>query len=212
MESTFSTAFSSKLKSIETLTVVFFFFSGGTDNVMTSPKTWDKPWAPEIDWLDPYYNLSTVSQEIIDGIILGSKFTKYISNVSSPSYEWVAAVKINHDLADSYYNKHYMNTNRTMFICAPELGGRMDILLDYYTVEWLAYCVNYQLGIYRNRGDWSFVWSTFGGVPLKVAMSAVVLIAITGLLGEFLLFLLQNIHETDVKCITSYCGKLRPPN
>ena len=108
-------------------------------NSMTSPETLDKQWPPEIDWFDPYFNLSAVSQDIIDGLVLGNKFTISIANVSSPFYEWVAAVRINHDLADSYYTKHYMSTNKTMFICAPELGGRMDILLDYYTVEFLAY-------------------------------------------------------------------------
>ena len=168
------------------LTILFCL--GSPADAVTSPETWDKPWPQEIDWLDPYYNLSSVSQEIIDGIILGNKFTKSMTNVSSPLYEWVAAVKINHDLADSYYIKHYMNTNKTMFTCAPELGGRMDILLDYYTVEWLAYCVNYRLGIYKSRGDWSYVWSTYGGWKLKIALSAVISIAVTGLLGELTFF------------------------
>ena len=82
-------------------------------------EIWDKPWPPEIDWLDPYFILSAVSKDIIDGMALGYEFSKYIPNDTSFRFGWHATIKINHDLADSYYIKHYMNTNRTMFMCVP---------------------------------------------------------------------------------------------
>ena len=148
-------------------------------------EIWNKPWPPEINWLDPYFNLSAVSQEIIDGIALGNRFTKFIRNASSSRFGWYAAIKINHDLADSYYIQHYMNTNKTMFVCVP-IFGRMNLMIAYYPREFWANSRNYTLGIFKSREDWSYIFSdAYGGVRLKLALSAVGVIAATGLFGKF---------------------------
>ena len=145
----------------------------------------EQTWPSEINWLDPYFNLSAVSQEIIDGIALGNKFTKFIRNASSSRFGWYAAIKINHDLADSYYIQHYMNRNRTMFMCAP-IFGRMNLMIAYYPREFWANCRNYTLGIFKSREDWNYIFSdAYGGVRLKLALSAVGFIAATGLFGKF---------------------------
>ena len=139
---------------------------------------WNKPWPPEIDWLDPYFNLSALSQDIVDGMTLGYKFSKYIPNDTSISFEWLATIRINHDLADSYYIKHYLNLNKTMFMCVPYFG-KWNFVIAYGWIDFQ----NYTLGKFKGRGDWSYI---FSGVRLKLALSAVGFIAITGLFGKFL--------------------------
>ena len=166
-----------------------FYYSGETITSRpetlhnsVSTKQWDDPWPQEIDWLDPYFNLSAVSQEILDGIALGNRFTKFIRNDSSPKFGWYAAIKINHNLADSYYIKHYMHTNKTMFMCVPYFG-KWNFVIAYGWVD----CKNYTLGKFKGEGDWSYIFSdAYGGVRLKLALMAVGFIAITGLFGKFL--------------------------
>ena len=49
-----------------------------------------------------------------------------------------------------------------------------------------ANCQNYTLGIFKSREDWSYIFSdAYGGVRLKIALSAVGVIATTGLFGKF---------------------------
>ena len=70
---------------------------------------------------------------------MGKKFTKFMQNVSSSRFGWYAAIKMNHDLADSHYIKHYMNTNKSMFMCAPYFGkmfprvGTQLNMLQYFS-------------------------------------------------------------------------------
>ena len=50
-------------------------------------------------------------------------------------------------------------------------------------------CFNYKEGLFdgwmkEEEGDWGYIWSTFGGLRLVVALSAVGLITLTGLNGN----------------------------
>ena len=54
---------------------------------------WNKPWTPEIDWLDPYFNLSAVSQEIIDGIALGTDLPNLFEMLQVPGLDGMLLLK-----------------------------------------------------------------------------------------------------------------------
>ena len=39
--------------------------------------SWDEPWPREIDWLDKSMNLSTLSKDVLAGLFIGYRATKY---------------------------------------------------------------------------------------------------------------------------------------
>ena len=46
--------------------------------------SWDKPWPPEIDWLDPYVNLSSLPPDVLDGLFNGFRVTRLANYLSNP--------------------------------------------------------------------------------------------------------------------------------
>ena len=84
--------------------------SSVTENNTYHVTTWGYPWPPQIHWLDPYLNLSSFSQEIIDAIVLGDKLKKEIRNYSDSYYGYLIDFRTDGDLADAYYNKYYANS------------------------------------------------------------------------------------------------------
>ena len=100
--------------------------SGFTENNTYSTTTWGYPWPPQIHWLDPYINLSSYSQEIIDAIVLGDKLTKEIRNYSDSHFGWIIDIRTDGDLADAHYNKYYANSTESMLMCMPNFAKFMN--------------------------------------------------------------------------------------
>ena len=95
------------------------------------------------------------------------------------------------ELADSYYLKHYANTNRTMAICTPHIPMRPDHFknkVKTHTLKSMIICNYYQLGYLKwlyQQGDLGYIWNVSGGIPLRVALVVAGMITITGLAGEY---------------------------
>ena len=43
----------------------------------TSLISSNKPWPLEIDWLDSYVNLSSLSEDVLEGLFIGFRVTKH---------------------------------------------------------------------------------------------------------------------------------------
>ena len=80
--------------------------SSVTESNTYSLATWGHPWPPQIHWLNPYINLSSFSEDIMDAIVLGDKLKKEIHNYSDSYFGWVVILRIDAELADAYYNKY----------------------------------------------------------------------------------------------------------
>ena len=154
-------------------------FCSGDESSNVNVTSWNKPWPPEIDWFDPYLNLSSLSRKMLDGIILGDKLRK--STLYRMDSYWGREViwMINPELADQHYFQHYVNTNRTMFVCGARFPTRMDLAQLFVSKGGqIVICFNYEVGMFADwmkeeQGDWSYIWSTYGGTGLVAALSMV---------------------------------------
>ena len=150
------------------------------------------PWPPHIHWLDPYLDLSSFSQEIIDAIVLGDKLKKEIRNFSESCCGWWVQFRTDGDLADAYYNKYYANSTENMLMCTPSFVQFRNKALIPYTNLDLANCVNYTAGMWdwqKRKAQWKYMWK-----HLKYRMMGMFALAgavsITGVFGEIVI-----VHE-----------------
>ena len=152
--------------------------------------SWNKPWPLEINWLDSHVNLSNYPRAALEGLTVGYKITKYAKYFTSSKWGCIMMFKWDAQLADSYYLKHYANTNRTMVICTPHIPMRPDHFRNKvrtHTLKSMVICNYYQLGYLKwlyQQGDLGYIWRVSGGVPLRVALVVAGLITITGVVGE----------------------------
>ena len=146
--------------------------------------SWDKPWIPELDWLNSYLNLSTYLQNTLEGLAVGYKITKYAKYFTSTRWGCILMFRWDAELADAYYLEHYSNTNKTMVICTPHIPMETRHFKNSMT-----FCNYYQLGYLKwlyKQGDLSYILSTSGGVPLLVALVTAGMITIAGMFGEYI--------------------------
>ena len=157
-----------------------------------SLTTWDKPWIPELDWLNPYLNLSMYEDRRLDGLAVGYKITKYARYQFSSYWGCILSFRWDVELADAYYFEHYANTNETMPLCSPFIPMQPDLFIRQYrmyTKYSLLFCGSYWPGLLKEiyqQGDLSYIWNTSGGVPLRIALVVAAIIIITGGLGKYL--------------------------
>ena len=108
--------------------------------------TWDKPWPPEIGWLDIYVNLSTLSEEVLEGLFIGYRTAKYANYYSSSTWGCFLMFPMDPDLADAYFTEHYANINKTMVMCTPYFP--IEQTQQYASKLFsLIVCFNYELGM-----------------------------------------------------------------
>ena len=127
---------------------------------------------------------------MLDGIILGDKLKK--NKLSRTDSYWGRLViwTTNPELADKHYFQHNTNTNRTMFVCRALFPMRMDLSRLFVSKGGrIVNCFDYEVGLFdgwmkEEEGDWSYIWSTFGGARFVVALSVVGLITLVGLNGN----------------------------
>ena len=97
--------------------------------------TWDKPWIPELDWINLYINLSVFNQIGLDGLAVVYKVTKYIRFIKSSKWGCFPMFDWDLELADAYYFEHYNNTNKTMLLISPLIPMRLDTFKWHQTVQ-----------------------------------------------------------------------------
>ena len=81
-----------------------------TVNSTFSVTTWGYPWPPQMHWLHQTINLSSLTPEILDGLILGDKLKVGISNYSNDILEWVVSFIHSFHSFHSYSMRTIINT------------------------------------------------------------------------------------------------------
>ena len=161
------------------------------DHLNINLTSWDKPWIPELDWLNSYINLSIYEDEYLYGLANGYRVTKYAKYYWSSKYGCIMRFPWDAELADDYYFENYANTSQPMLLCSPyvpmkpgsfrDWAKRYDY--DYGMLTCWGVVSGYLKEVYQ-EGDLSFIWNTYGGTTLRVALVVAVLITITGVLGK----------------------------
>ena len=161
--------------------------------------TWDKLWPPEIDWMDPYLNLSTFPNRIINALIAGDQMkTKFLYR-SEPKWGRFVTYYFSSDHANAYYLEHYANRNETLYLCFPHFP-RLDLVKEYIAAgNKIARYFKYKENMFdgwtkEQEGEWSYIWSTYGGTRLVVALSAVGIIGLVGTIGKWVFSLCRQIY------------------
>ena len=96
--------------------------------------SWEKPWIPELDWLNSYINLSIYDKFILDGLAVGYKVTKYTKYMASSKWGCFLRFQWDAELADAYYYEHYNNTNETMLLISPYIPMRTESFKKLYKI------------------------------------------------------------------------------
>ena len=143
-----------------------------------SLAAWDKPWRSEIDWLDSYVNLSSLSQGILEGLFTGYSLTKDAKYYAYANTGCWMYFDLDLELAKIYY--YYGYTNRTMLICSPYLLMRPDVYSDFTKHDdFVVFCFDESAFL---EGTLKYILKT-QKLALSLVFSAAVVIILTGLTG-----------------------------
>ena len=186
----------------EKLQLFFVFNSGDCDHLEPYPvysetqhfninlTSWNKPWAPEIDWLNSYINLSYYVHFALDALAVGYRTTKYAKYFYSADWGCYMAFPIDAELADAYYLEHFENTNDTKYICTPTVPMRPDIrrkMVETYPSGYasLIGCFVYKLGFFKELYKRSYFFSADYPTEKRIFSTTVSLLAFIGVFGEY---------------------------
>ena len=139
--------------------------------------------------MDPYLNLSSFPNRIIDALIAGDKMKTKLLYRSEPKWGRFVTYYFSGEYADSYYSEHYASRNETLYLCFPHFP-RLDLVKDYIAAgNQIVGCFKYEVDMFdgwtkEEDGDWDYTWSTYGGLRLVIALLAVGLIALAGSIGN----------------------------
>ena len=150
-------------------------------------SSWNKPWPPEIDWLDSYLNFSSLSDGVLQGLFLGYRLSKRENYFYRGEYDCWIEFKFDIELTQDHYLKYHAHTNKSMFLCSPYVPMRPDIYRAW-TEQGSSFvlCNNYYLGFLEElygQGNLKYIWSS-GGQGLYLAVSAATIIILIGLFGK----------------------------
>ena len=142
--------------------------------------TWNKPWPPEIDWLDSYVNLSSYHPNILELLAVGYKTTENAKYFAFSEWGCIMMFQWDAELADSYYLEHYAGTNDTKYICTPYIPMRPDMRRKYAQTypdrHSMVRCSIYQLGFIKRRHF---------PIESRIFVIAAPLVLIIGVVGEY---------------------------
>ena len=154
----------------------------------TTLTTLNKPWPPEIDWLDSYVNLSSFPLEVSEGLFLPYKLTKQSKYYSDPDTGCWMYFILDFELTHKHFLEFYANSNKTMVVCTPTVPMRPDVLGKWTKHDNpLVQCYNYELLI-RSRSsyksNWYDIWNSDVKFELSLTVAVAMLIILTGLTGS----------------------------
>ena len=155
----------------------------------TNLTRWNKPWPPEINWLDFYVNLSSLSEDVLEGLFIGFTVTKHAKYlIQSHTGCWME-FHFDVNLTKAHYMKHYANKNKTMILCRPNVPMRPDVYRDWTEHHYsLISCIQYELGALEElygQGNWIYIWKSDKKLELSIAFSTAMLIILLGLVGKY---------------------------
>ena len=152
---------------------------------------WDKPWPPEIDFLDSYVNLSSYHPIFLEALAVGYRTTKNAKYFYTSEWGCLLMFQYDFDLADQYYLEHYADTNDTMYICTPRIPVRPDLRRKYAETHPNRYnmvrCDVYQLGYFKRLYQmyhWSYIFSADYPFVALIYDIVIAIISIVGIFGE----------------------------
>ena len=162
-----------------------------SDTQYLNLTSWNNPWAPEIDWLNSYANLSSYHLIVLEGLAVGYRVTSYSRYYSSSEWGCILMFPWDPELADTYFIEHYAHTNNTMYICTPQYPVRPDMRRKYAQTHPNPYsmvaCIIYHLGLLDNLYKEGFSTVVFSPVFLGyIYVGLLAVICITGILGELM--------------------------
>ena len=150
--------------------------------------SWNKPWPPEIDWMNSYVNLSSVPLNILEGLFLGFRVTKHPKYFYQSHTGCWLRFKYDIELTQSHYLEHYANTSSPMLLCTPNVPMRPDTFRDWTeNHNALLGCFNYYLGVLEvkyGESNWNYIW-THETLGLSLAFAAAMVIFLSGIIGKY---------------------------
>ena len=180
---------------------ICFAYSGDCDHLEPYPvyidtqyqnfnlTTWNKPWRPEIDWLDSYVNLSSYHPIVLEALAVGYRTTKYSKYFSSTEWGCILMFPMDSELGDEYYMKYYADTNDTMYMCTPYIPVRPDMRRKYAQTHPHIYsmvgCIIYQLGYLEKLYKVRNIFSTHGSVQDQIFLPIAAAVIVCGGFGEY---------------------------
>ena len=149
--------------------------------------SWNKPWPLEIDWLDSYVNLSSFSEDVLEGLFVGYRLSKRKKYFFQGENGCWMEFKFGIQLTQEYYLKYYAHTNKSMLLCTPYIPMRPDVFEAWTKRDnSLVWCYNYYPGLlgkmYR-RGTFRYVWNS-ETLAMYLAVLAAIVIIVSGLIGN----------------------------
>ena len=162
------------------------FFSGLEDSLVptTVNSTFSvTTWPPQMHWLHQNINLSSLTPEMLDGLILGDKLKVGISNYSNDIYEWVVTFIHDADVLNGHYYKHYANNTESMILCIPYIT---KLPIKEISRNYAVFCYNYTPGsmdILLRQGEWDYTWNTHK-YPMSAMFTLAAGVFIAGFFGE----------------------------
>ena len=147
--------------------------------------TWNKPWRPEIDWLNSYVNLFSLSDDVLQGLFNGYSVTKRSNYLFDPAIGCLMLFKFDIELLKTNYFEHYANTNKTMVVCTPIVPMRPDVYRLWTERDQnLGSCINYNvLENALGSGNLKYIWNS-ERLGLSLAFSVAMLITLIGFIGK----------------------------
>ena len=153
--------------------------------------SWDKPWLPEIDFLNSYLNLSSYHPNILELLALAHRSTKYSKYFENSEWGCLLMFQMDSDLIDAHYMKYFAGTNDTFYICAPRVPVRPDMRRKYAQMYPDTYsmirCYVVQPGFLKRHyqfGHWQHIFLNLS-VEWRIFLIADTIIAIIGIFGEY---------------------------
>ena len=139
---------------------------------------------PQMHLIDHYINLSSLTPEVLNGLILGDRLKAEISNHSHAFLGWVVTFIYGADILDAYYYKYYAHYTESMVICQPYIS---KLELKIISRKYIVVCYNYTPGYLDSMlrlAEWEHMWTTY-----KYPMSAMFTLAaavffFAGIFGE----------------------------
>ena len=165
-----------------------------------SLTTWDKPWIPELDWINFHINRSVFNQIALDGLAVGYKVSKYTKYMASSKWGCFLSFQWDAELAEAYYFEHYNNTNETMLLISPYIPMRPESFKNWSNhfspfrmISWMHYRPGLLKEFYQ-AGDIGYIWRT-SGLRLRVALVVTLIITLTGVFGKYDLCGILTLHK-----------------
>ena len=135
---------------------------------------WPWPWHPDIHWYHKYLNLSSLWPKAWDALHLGVLTQLEQWNISHPAFKWIAGITPNFTAWDELYNKEYKGTGRRLYVCIPQVVGKVP---DWFPEYKIWGCWNYTPAVMSDRryDEFDFIYNREKpSVDINIALAVII--------------------------------------